>query len=72
MDWSTYYPAFVPLQPEGAASQADGTKPTKLKKDVEVADIGCGFGGLLVALAPKLPDVLLLGTYVLEPYQSTI
>ncbi|KAF4629060.1 hypothetical protein G7Y89_g9089 [Cudoniella acicularis] len=33
----------------------------KLTKDVEVADIGCGFGGLLVALAPKLPDTLMLG-----------
>lgn len=34
----------------------------RLTKDVEVADIGCGFGGLLVALAPKLPDTLMLGT----------
>lgn len=33
----------------------------RLTKDVEVADIGCGFGGLLVALAPKLPNTLLLG-----------
>jgi tRNA (guanine-N7-)-methyltransferase len=33
----------------------------QLTQDVEVADIGCGFGGLLVALAPKLPDTLLLG-----------
>jgi hypothetical protein len=37
----------------------------KLTKDVEVADIGCGFGGLLVALAPKLPDTLMLGIYSL-------
>jgi len=28
---------------------------------VEVADIGCGFGGLLVSLAPKMPDTLMLG-----------
>jgi tRNA G46 methylase TrmB len=33
----------------------------QLTQDVEVADIGCGFGGLLVALAPKLPNTLLLG-----------
>jgi tRNA G46 methylase TrmB len=32
-----------------------------LTKQVEVADIGCGFGGLLMALAPKFPDVLMLG-----------
>ena len=33
-----------------------------MEKQVEVADIGCGFGGLLFALAPKMPDTLLLGT----------
>jgi tRNA (guanine-N7-)-methyltransferase len=33
----------------------------KMNRQVEVADIGCGFGGLLVALAPRLPDKLLLG-----------
>lgn len=38
----------------------------KLIKDVEVADIGCGFGGLLVALAPKLPDTLMLGMLYLQ------
>lgn len=27
----------------------------------EFADIGCGFGGLLIALAPLFPDVLMLG-----------
>jgi tRNA (guanine-N7-)-methyltransferase len=30
-------------------------------KQVEVADIGCGFGGLLFSLAPKLPETLILG-----------
>lgn len=67
MDWSTYYPAFVAK----LSAQEDidiTTAPEegipsiqKLVKDVEVADIGCGYGGLLVALAPKLPDKLLLG-----------
>ena len=33
----------------------------KMSQQVEVADIGCGFGGLLFALAPKLPTTLLLG-----------
>ncbi|KAK8168707.1 putative methyltransferase-domain-containing protein [Phyllosticta citrichinensis] len=33
----------------------------RISKDVEIADIGCGFGGLLFALAPKLPESLLLG-----------
>ncbi|KAF2401352.1 hypothetical protein EJ06DRAFT_388751 [Trichodelitschia bisporula] len=30
-------------------------------KRIEVADIGCGFGGLLFALSPRLPDALMLG-----------
>lgn len=30
-------------------------------KQVEVADIGCGFGGLLFALAPRMPNTLILG-----------
>lgn len=30
-------------------------------KKVEFADIGCGYGGLLVALSPIFPDKLILG-----------
>lgn len=29
--------------------------------DIEIADIGCGFGGLLVALSPRLPKSLIVG-----------
>ena len=54
MNWSLHYPAYL------SQSQADMDAP--LNKVVTVADIGCGFGGLLVALAPKLSDDLLLGT----------
>jgi hypothetical protein len=32
-------------------------------KKVEIADIGCGFGGLLFALGPKFPESLVLGVY---------
>lgn len=56
MDWTQLYPAFVAQE----ANQEPGAI-NKLTQDVEVADIGCGFGGLLVALAPKLPNSLLLG-----------
>lgn len=56
MDWSTYYPTF-----KASETEENGTRSIQMRKDVEVADIGCGFGGLLVALAPKLPDTLLLG-----------
>ncbi|KAK2613045.1 tRNA (guanine-N(7)-)-methyltransferase (tRNA(m7G46)-methyltransferase) [Conoideocrella luteorostrata] len=56
MNWSSFYPAYV----AGGAPE-DSTKITKLSKDVEVVDIGCGFGGLLVALATLLPETLMLG-----------
>lgn len=62
MDWTAYYPAYVAPDLERSVMK-DQSKPDlrPLKKDVTVADIGCGFGGLLVALAPKLPDELLIG-----------
>jgi tRNA (guanine-N7-)-methyltransferase len=58
MDWSPLYPAFVA---EEESSATDGSKPRELVKNVEVADIGCGFGGLLMAMAPALPETLILG-----------
>lgn len=52
MDWSTHFPAFdtTPIEAQLHA----------LPK-VEIADIGCGFGGLLVALSPLCPDSLIIG-----------
>jgi tRNA (guanine-N7-)-methyltransferase len=52
MDWSTHYPKF--FSDEGNSNQ-DG-------KRVEWADVGCGFGGLLMSLAPQFPDTLMLGS----------
>ncbi|KAJ5454324.1 tRNA (guanine-N(7)-)-methyltransferase [Penicillium daleae] len=57
MDWASHYPAFV--DPDPSKINLGGTR--KLIKDVEVVDIGCGFGGLLVGLAPLLPDTLMVG-----------
>jgi tRNA G46 methylase TrmB len=57
MDWATHFPAFVNPDP----SQTNLAGARKLIKDVEVVDIGCGFGGLLVGLAPVLPDTLMVG-----------
>lgn len=64
MDWSPYYQAFTGnSQSSTSPEHTERTPhaPRKLQKDVTVADIGCGFGGLLVALGPKLPDEVLLG-----------
>ena len=79
MDWSTYFPAFVAKQQSAkedtdttAAPEGTTSSTPKLVKDVEIADIGCGFGGLLVALAPKLPDKLLLGELGYKPDFQTL
>ncbi|OTB09551.1 hypothetical protein M426DRAFT_316105 [Hypoxylon sp. CI-4A] len=70
MDWSTFYPGFVAgtdtqqdSLPDASESTETTTRelPMKLTKDVDVVDIGCGFGGLLVALSPVMPNHLLVG-----------
>jgi tRNA (guanine-N7-)-methyltransferase len=63
-DWAELYPAYAVKEDSENqdASSAQGKSVGKISKQVEVADIGCGFGGLLFALAPKMPDTLLLGT----------
>ncbi|KAK2760832.1 tRNA (guanine-N(7)-)-methyltransferase (tRNA(m7G46)-methyltransferase) [Arachnomyces sp. PD_36] len=57
MDWSTHFPAFVDPDP----TKLTLTGARRLTKDVEIADIGCGFGGLLIALSPLLPETLMVG-----------
>ena len=60
MDWSKHFPAFVDTQAQALASTTS-TSPPAMTKQVEIADIGCGFGGLLVALSPLFPQTLMLG-----------
>ena len=55
MRWSQYYPAFE------ARIGGHGSSVTDLTKNVTVADIGCGFGGLLIALSPILASEYILG-----------
>lgn len=75
MDWRQLYPAFAKEAPKpdsekkarasdgmGTVSYEEEEEDGSLTKKVEVADIGCGFGGLLFALAPKMPETLILGT----------
>ncbi len=67
MDWSAYYPSFVAESDTDQSMLGVQTEDGKvhavrqLRKDIEVADIGCGFGGLTVALAPIMPETLILG-----------
>lgn len=59
MDWSQHYPAFI--APNQNPSDSSGSSFPQMSKQVTIADIGCGFGGLLFALSPKLPQSLILG-----------
>jgi tRNA (guanine-N7-)-methyltransferase len=71
MDWSQHFPQFIRANPLSESKDdsldtkpKDPTEPLtipKLAQPIEIADIGCGFGGLLFALAPKLPNTLILG-----------
>ncbi|XP_039263228.2 tRNA (guanine-N(7)-)-methyltransferase-like [Styela clava] len=49
MDWSSIYPEYC----------NEANENNKYK--VEVVDIGCGYGGLLIKLSPLLPNTLMLG-----------
>lgn len=51
MDWAELYPHFF------KESSSDSEQTSK----VEFADIGCGYGGLLVELSTLFPDQLMLG-----------
>ncbi|XP_005099484.1 tRNA (guanine-N(7)-)-methyltransferase [Aplysia californica] len=65
MDWSKYYPDhFAPVTTENESRDREdlnGTELTAKQKRVEFADIGCGYGGLLVTLSPLFPETLMLG-----------
>ncbi|KAJ3700612.1 hypothetical protein LUZ61_004317 [Rhynchospora tenuis] len=54
VDFSSHYPHFFPGP--GPAHAHDGPRPM-----VRFADVGCGFGGLLVGLSPLFPDTLMIG-----------
>ncbi|XP_034949578.1 tRNA (guanine-N(7)-)-methyltransferase [Chelonus insularis] len=52
VDWNSLYPYFF--------SHSENDKCLS-NKQVEFADIGCGYGGLLVSLSPMFPESLILG-----------
>ncbi|KAJ2352093.1 tRNA (guanine-N(7)-)-methyltransferase (tRNA(m7G46)-methyltransferase), partial [Coemansia sp. RSA 2618] len=75
-DWSPYYPAYFrptaapsdakrpvspPADPPSKRGPATDATPGSPAAKVEFADIGCGYGGLLVALAPLYPSTLMVG-----------
>lgn len=61
MDWSSHFPAFV----DSDSHHTNLSGARILTNDVEVADIGCGYGGLLVALSPLRPNTLMVGEWTI-------
>ncbi|XP_063974626.1 tRNA (guanine-N(7)-)-methyltransferase [Diachasmimorpha longicaudata] len=53
-DWSALYPLNI-------SDQENDENTDVLPKQVEFADIGCGYGGLLVTLSQMFPKTLILG-----------
>lgn len=75
MDWASLYPTYAvedketskpELKSHDSPEEEKSTAIKALTKNVEIADIGCGFGGLLFALAPKFPDTLMLGALLAD------
>lgn len=64
MDWSIHYPKY--FSPRGTSENLDAgpSNAAHAPKKVEFADVGCGFGGLLMALAPLFPETLMLGCLI--------
>ncbi|XP_051153092.1 tRNA (guanine-N(7)-)-methyltransferase [Leptopilina boulardi] len=54
MNWSELYSTF-------AETNDKESEIKKMTKQVEFADIGCGYGGLLITLSPMFPDNLIVG-----------
>ncbi|XP_062106581.1 tRNA (guanine-N(7)-)-methyltransferase [Humulus lupulus] len=50
VDYSTHYPQLFP-----SSERKEGSK------NIEFADIGCGFGGLLISLSTLFPETLMIG-----------
>ncbi|KAK1549843.1 hypothetical protein Q3G72_008769 [Acer saccharum] len=50
VDFSLHYPQFFPSSSEVGCS-----------KKIQFADIGCGFGGLLISLSTLFPETLMIG-----------
>ncbi|CAL5052103.1 unnamed protein product [Urochloa decumbens] len=56
-DLSQHYPRYFPADKSGGEEEP----PRSPLPRIRFADVGCGFGGLLVGLSPLFPDTLMIG-----------
>jgi hypothetical protein len=56
-DLSQHYPRYFPADKGGDEAAAAAVAAPR----IHFADVGCGFGGLLVGLSPLFPDTLMIG-----------
>lgn len=61
--WHELYPRFL--------APGDDVRSASTRK-VEFADVGCGYGGLLIALSPLYPDTLMLGMEIRTKVSSFV
>lgn len=67
MDWNEHFPEYCAKREIPKAEI--GLSPEEIERInagieeplVRFADVGCGYGGLLMALSPLFPDTLMLG-----------
>ncbi len=66
MDWAQHFPDYVVGSSSSSSSSteagsASAPRPPQVDRPVRFVDVGCGFGGLLMDLAPLFPDTLMVG-----------
>jgi tRNA G46 methylase TrmB len=61
-DYTQHIYDFIPSPASPEEMDWSPHYPNQPDRRVEFADIGCGFGGLLIALAPMYPETLMLGS----------
>ncbi|KAG8990192.1 tRNA (guanine-N(7)-)-methyltransferase (tRNA(m7G46)-methyltransferase) [Tulasnella sp. 427] len=61
LDKATGMPQYFPAVESSNDAENLPSSQASQSRRVEFADVGCGFGGLLMALAPLFPETLMLG-----------
>ncbi|KAG9448689.1 hypothetical protein H6P81_008654 [Aristolochia fimbriata] len=59
-EYSLHYPHFYPSE-ETNETDVGISSAAKTQPKIQFADVGCGFGGLLVSLSTLFPDTLMIG-----------